>query len=164
MHLGIDSLVWVVGLSVLLTLIGFISARGLPPKRRNLRIRRFAAAGGALVFLALPLCKPHIVSYSSIEFDEPVASLPTSSSLDAVTKHIQEQDRAIERLRKEAIKAREDLYEVDFYYSTVAQLFSILGAITFFNLALSSRVFLFGKVEDPESNVEDYKIFEQSEK
>ncbi len=125
-------------ISLIFTILGFITSRNLPEKQRKIHIRKFALIGLAIIFICLPIFKPYISSYSRTEN---LDKLKTDNlvSVEEIAKFEIDQTYQIERLKNEVEHLREDINQTDLYYSTVVKLLSTGIAVVCFSFAFGFR-------------------------
>lgn len=131
---------WFLGIAVLsatITIIGLVTSRNLPKTQKKNRTQKFAAAGLALVFVCLPMFRPHVSSYSKAEYLDEL-EVPSIKSLEDAAKFNRKQADYIEDLRVDVKRLRDDLDSANSYYSNAIQLFSLV-------IAMICLTFVFGK-------------------
>lgn len=156
-----DFLTWQlcsVSIAGILTLIGWVSARNLPPKFKRIRIQRFAAAGLAIVLFVFMSVRPHVSSYSIAESIDDL-SPETATAPDKMAEHVRKQDELINRLKAESVRLRQDLDEMNDYYWSISNL--LMAGL--FGLCVGVMVggdnILFKRDDVAEGMVEEYQIF-----
>lgn len=95
----------------------------------------FALIGLGIIFFCLPIFKPYVSSYSAVE-DLEIGKPGDLNSQEVHAKHETDQDLNIERLKTEVNRLREDIDQVNSYYSTIVQMLSTMGFVTCLLLVL----------------------------
>jgi hypothetical protein len=132
---------WLLGVATiagLFTVYGSLTSRALPEPRKSARIRMFALIGLGILFFFLPIFKPYVSSYSVVD-DLEIANPGDLNTQEAHANHEKDQDRNIERLKTEVNRLREDIDQVNFYYSTIVQTLSTIVFVTCLIFALRFR-------------------------
>jgi hypothetical protein len=136
-----NSVYWILGtvlIALALLMFGRVTSRNLPSKQRKVRIRKYALTGIAIIFFCLPIFKPFVSSYSNVEFLDEVKAENLNSTED-IANFEKKQARTIERLKKEVVELKRDVYQINLYYSTVIQLLSMMIAIGALTYALRKK-------------------------
>jgi hypothetical protein len=132
---GLMSSGWMLVISSVLSvwmIAGFISSRKLPEIERRARIRKFGAVGLTVLLGWVLVSDPPVPSYTNLsdrEYQEP-ANLETT---EQVVKQFREQNYRLERVEREAVRLREDLYNVHQHYRILLLLVVMVGSTLIIN-------------------------------
>lgn len=108
--------------SMVILIVGFITSRKLPQKRKKSQIQKFACA--ALIPLALMLLftKPYVSFTPKTSFLFREQKAENLTSVEELAKYEKDQTKNIELLREDVENLRKELDEVNTYYGGLVQL------------------------------------------
>ncbi len=114
--------------TLLLMIFGYYHSRKSSHDDRISTMGKFGAVGLSIVFMALPLLRPHFSSYSRIETLDEV-KIESPNSIESIAKLNEIQTENIERLKSEAIKIRDEVDQLNDYYWIVNQFYSTMAFV-----------------------------------
>lgn len=142
---------WICGLTgflIIFAVIGGVTGKNLPPKKRGLRFQKFVLAGVMpfviYVFSAIPFVTPDRISRPSSVYNTEIEPPQNSTSVEENTKYLKNYYYRIERLETEVQDIREQLYNTHQHYRFILQ-FLMSGFLSY------AFVRIFTNVSDEDS-------------